>query len=327
MEKLFPTISERIAEAIMDNNVFAVMSHTTPDGDAVYSCLAMKRILEKLGKKVYLFSDGPFKRRELVQHEHKFSSAVGENVNAENPVLIILDCSTEDRPGNVYQMLKNKKEVIVLDHHSSGEKFYDEELGYIVPESPSTTLLVDQLRRRLGVSLDKEMAEYLLTGFMTDTGFFHFLSPKQAASALHSVADFAEAGASIYELYDRMHDGRRYEDIKVVGHMLENAESYYDGKLIIAYELKEYETEERPGDSVYRNMLEVGSVQAVVLIKEKEGAVEFGFRAKNNAAIDVGKIARSLGGGGHVLASGATVEGLDRASALSLILERFAFLK
>ena len=325
MEKLFPTISSRLIDTVQDNHTFAVMSHIAPDGDAVCSSLAMKNILESLGKKVYLLSDGPFKSRDFKVYEPLFSSIVTDEMKEETEVIIVLDCSTEDRPGNVYQALRGRT-TIVIDHHSSGIPFYDEDLSYIIPSSPSTTLLVNEVRKGLGAELDSKTARLLMTGFMTDSGFFHFINGEQAPDTFRSVSEICLAGVSPYDLYDELHDGRRFEDLKVIGEMMTRAERYYDGQLVIAYEKEEYETEERPGNTIYYSYLQVDGVKAVVLLKEKDGGIEFGFRAKNKAGVDVGEIAASLGGGGHKLASGARQQGLDFESARALILEKFRFL-
>ncbi len=325
METIFPPINDRLVDTILSNGTFAVMSHIAPDGDAVFSSLALEKVLESLGKKVFLLSDGPFRRREVEKFESRFSSQATDEIRKETDVAIILDCSTPDRPGKVYGGFEDKP-LIVIDHHSSGEVFYDAELSYIVPSSPSTTLLVDRLRRRLGVELDKESAEYIMTGFLTDTGFFHFLSSVQAPEALEAVADLARAGASPYELYDRLHDGRSLCDVRTIARIMEEVESYYEGRLLVACEKIDCVTDERPGDTVYSTLLEVRDVKVVLLLKEMEDGVEIGFRAKNGSGVDVGSIAGSLGGGGHRLAAGATVKNVSLDEARRMAISLFDFL-
>ena len=79
----------------------------------------------------------------------------------------------------------------------------------------------------------------------------------------------------------------------------------------------------RLSDGVYASLLETEGVKAVVLIKEREGGMEIGFRSKNNSGIDVGKIAAGFGGGGHAKAAGATIQGITFEEARSLIIARF----
>ena len=298
------------------------MSHKNPDGDAVCSVLALQLVLQRLGKDAMAFSDGPFERREIKKYEGHFSNSVPESFKQKNPVVIILDCSTEDRPGEVYQMLKNNT-AIVVDHHSSGIPFYRQELSYIIPESPSTTLLVDEIRKELGVPLDKNMAELMMIGFLTDTGFFHFLNEYQAPDSFEKIKRFTQTGISPYEIYDELSDGRKLEDLKIIADIIKESTTHFSGSLIIAVEKKDLNITEKPGDTIYRSLLEVENVKAIALIKEKEDGVEIGFRAKNKAGIDVGKIAQALGGGGHRLASGASIAGIDIPHAKEIILSKF----
>ena len=318
---LFHPVSDAILNAIRESSEIAVISHVNPDGDAIFSSLAMESILSQLGKKVHLLNDGPFKRREIMDYESRFTSIVSDKLKNSSPLVMILDCSTEDRPGEVYQSLKGNK-TIVIDHHASGRPFYEEKLSYISPLSPSTTLLVDEVRKALSVPLDRNTAEYLMLGFLTDTGFFHFISDIQAPESFEKVSSFVQTGVNPYELYDRLHDGRKFNDVKLSGRIIGEAKSCLEGKVIIAYEKKEYESSERPGDTVYPALLECEGVKVVVLIKEREDGIEFGFRAKRDKGVDVGKLASDLSGGGHSLAAGATVKGLKIEEAKSFILDR-----
>ena len=67
-------------------------------------------------------------------------------------------------------------------------------------------------------------------------------------------------------------------------------------------------------DGVYASLLEAEGILGVVLLKDKEGTVEIGFRSKHKSGMDVGKAATVLGGGGHMHAAGATITGtMDEA--------------
>ena len=328
MEKkksLFHPIPEALIRAVEESSCIAIISHVNPDGDAIFSSLALSCILKKSGKEVHLFNDGPFCRKEIMGYAHLFSSSVDQEVKEKHPLVVILDCSTEDRPGMVYQELKGSK-TIVIDHHASGRAFYDEELSYIVPESPSTTLLVDSVREALSIPLDKETARYLFIGFLTDSGFFHFLSEKQAGPSLEKVTSFVSTGLSPYEIFDYINDGRSLNDIKNISRIISGTESYFDGELLICYEPDDIDFVERPSFMIYPNLLEVDGVKVVSILKKRGNDIEFGFRAKEKAGIDVGKLASSLGGGGHRLAAGATVSNITPEEGKEMLLALFPFL-
>ena len=318
MGNLFPPCDKRLTAAIRNAGKAAVIAHRNPDGDALYSSLAMREVLSSLGKETYLLNEGPFLRDDIKYLESEFAPQIEDSLIDDDLLIIILDCSTPDRPGKPFEKLMNQKRI-VIDHHSSGVPFVDEGFGYIVPESPSTTLLVDKVREELGVPLTEKMADYLYRGFATDTGFYHFLSSSQAPESLRRAASFTEMGVSPYEVYDEMHDGRKLSDIKNAAAIIMASHAELDGKVIFAYQSPEIK-EARLSDSVYATLLEAENVMAVIFIKDKGDALEIGFRSKNKADIDVGRIASSLGGGGHKKAAGATITGYTKEEAEALLL-------
>ncbi len=320
MGTIFPPCDRRLIKAIEDADAAVIVAHRNPDGDALYSSLAMDLILRKMGKKTLLLNEGPFLRDDIKSLEELFKKEADAAFIALNPLVIILDCSTPDRPGEPFRAISDLRRI-VIDHHSSGIPFTEDGMSYIVPESPSTTMLVDVVREELGVSLDETLSRYLYIGFATDTGFYHFLSPSQAASCLPRVAEFAIHGVSPYEIYDEMHDGRKLQDIKDTAAIILSSELELEGKLIVAYQPQEM-MNARLSDGVYASLLETEGVMAVVFIKDKGDALEIGFRSKNRSGLDVGAIAASLGGGGHVRAAGATVTEYTPEEAKKMLIKR-----
>lgn len=114
-------------------------------------------------------------------------------------------------------------------------------------------------------------------------------------------------GVDPYDMYDKMNDGKAFEDVLNGAKVLESTETYYEGKLLVAYQKKEIETAGL-SDNLYAELLKISGVKAVVFFKEKEDVVDVGFRAKKDSGLDVGEIASLIGGGGHKLASGASLK-------------------
>ena len=164
MASIFPPCDERLLDAIRNASGAIIIAHKNPDGDAIASSLAARAILSRLGKKTLLLNDGPFLRSDIKRYENLFMKEADDDFISASPLVIVLDCSTPDRPGNAFDKIKNLKRVII-DHHSAGVPFADEGMSYIVPESPSTTLCLNQVRQALGVELDEEIASFLYMGF------------------------------------------------------------------------------------------------------------------------------------------------------------------
>ncbi len=307
MASIFPQCDERLLDAIRNASGAVIVSHRNPDGDAIASTLAMDAILRKMGKKTEILSDGPFLRSDIKRYEGLFRKETSDGFIQTSPLAIIVDCSTPDRPGEAFNKISGL-DRIVIDHHSSGIPFTSEGMSYIVPASPSTTLCINEVRKALGIELDKEIAYFLYFGFATDSGFYHFLSDKTAPDALEAAASFCRVGISPYDVYDDLHDGRKLSDIKDMAAVIQSAEPVLSGKFLFAYQ-SESMKDGKLSDGVYASLLEAEGILGVVLFKDKGDSVEIGFRSKHKSGIDVGKVASELGGGGHMHAAGATVQG------------------
>ena len=307
-EMVYTPFSMDILTAIRAAEDIVVIGHSNPDGDCVFSQLALSRVLTSLGKHVTLLNEGPFARDEIARFENMFLTEAPSSLVERNPLVIVVDCSTIDRPGKVIEPFASCR-MVVLDHHSSGEPFTDSSLMYIQPLSVSTTLIVDALREALAVPLDQTTASYIYKGFVTDTGFFHFISDKVGGETLRRVSHLVDHGVSPYCVYDEMHDGKSLSYFKGVASLVDRVQSRYDGALLYTWQTDDDGFEGKPADDIYAQLLQVEGVRVVLFFKQKEDEVDIGMRSKNGSGIDIGAFASSHGGGGHRYAAGAKVKG------------------
>ncbi len=309
MEKsIYPAINKQIIDTILRYEEAIVIGHKNPDGDCIFSALAVREILLSLGKKVTLLSQGPFKNSDIKAYQHLFESSASTELIDRKPLVIVVDCSTKDRPGDIFTPL-NELEKIVFDHHSAGESFTRPELEYIIPSSVSTTLIINKLRKSLGLPLTERLAKYLYSGFATDTGFFHFINEKVGGETLREVSEFVDAGVSPYIVYDELHDGKELLYYKTVAKLIDRTTSLCEGQLLYSFMKKEEEIEGSPSDSLYAQLLTVKNIKLVIFFKEKEGRVEIGLRSKNLSGINAGAFASTFSGGGHMYAAGIALDG------------------
>lgn len=308
-KSLYPAIPKKLLQTITSADEIIIIGHKNPDGDCIFSQLALSEMLMKIGKKCHLVNQGDFNRSDIAPYSDRFSSSVSEEIIARNPLVIIVDCSTEDRPGLPFIPLA-KLTRIVFDHHSSGEAFCEPELSYIVPDSVSTTLVLEQLRQALSIPLDKTMATYLFYGFATDSGFFHFLREANAYASLQIVEKYVEAGVIPYEVYDTLNDGKELSYYQAIGSFVNRTVSALNGKVLYSFQKKEEAAQDSVSDAIYSQLLTIKGVKVVFFFKEKEeGIVVVGMRSKHKSGIDVGAFAQSFGGGGHANAAGASITG------------------
>jgi phosphoesterase RecJ-like protein len=292
---------------IRTHRSFVILGHKEPDGDCIASQVAAARLVRALGKEATLHSAGPFDRPEIMPFAPEFSSTVSTERRTGTAVIIV-DCSTPDRTGPVGAMVTGLP-CLVIDHHSSGEPFGDARM--VDSSAPSTTIILLDLFEALGVALDADTARLILFGLCTDTGFFRHLGAG-SAETYRSIARLVERGTSTADVYMMVYGQRELASRKLLAEMLLHSESHWSDRLILTWQMiadrERLEAHQRGEDDLYRLLQTVKGNVVVVLIKEEaEGVFSVGLRS--TAAVDVGVVAASFGGGGHRQASGFDIRG------------------
>jgi phosphoesterase RecJ-like protein len=198
---------------------------------------------------------------------------------------------------------------LVIDHHSSGSSFGDARL--VDASAPAATMLILQLLEDTGIRPDPETARLLLFGLCTDTGFFRHLS-QNSVDTFRAVSRLAECGTSTAEVYMMVYGRRELSSRKLLAEMLARTESHWGDRLLLTWQTmadrQRLSVRQRGDDDLYRLLQTIMGNVVVALIKEEaEGVFSVGLRS--TAALDVGVIAASFGGGGHRQASGFDING------------------
>jgi phosphoesterase RecJ-like protein len=299
-----------VVDALRGHDRFLATTHENPDGDALGSLLGMTLGLRQLGKDVEMIL-GP---QERIPAEYRFlplSDLLREAPDdAGERVLLCLDCASEHRltaPG----LRERAPLVLDVDHHHDNTRFGD--VNLIVPDASSTSEIVADLLAELGVRITPEIAEPLYIALVTDTGRFQYsnTTPK----ALRLAADLVEAGADVHHVFQRVYENVDFAKLKLLARVLERAQAYEDGRVIISYLLRgdfaEVGAEEPYSEGLIDYLRSVEGAELVALIREPprdEGpARRVSLRASADE-IDVSRIARASGGGGHRQAAGFSSE-------------------
>ncbi len=295
---------------------FLVLGHVEPDGDCVASQLVTARFLQRLGKAAVSFSQGPFDRPEIAPFAPRFRSIIEPADLGPDAAVVVVDCSTADRIGDQYPKVAGLP-TLVIDHHAAGRDFGT--VRWVDPRAPSVTFLIQLLIEGSGVALDAEDARLILFGLCTDTGFFRHLGA-DSAPVFRAVARLVEAGGTPNEVYRLLYGDRELGKFRMLGQALVRTRTYYGGKLLLSWETLEDQAGvvARGSDELYRMLQSVRGCQVVALIRE-ESPVACSVGLRSNGEVDVGSIARALGGGGHRAAAGFTINArVDEAERLIL---------
>lgn len=298
-----------IIDFINRYSILIIAGHKEPDGDCVGSSLALKGFLNRIGKTPILLSSGPFNRSEIAQYEALFSNLLPDEYKGRSDVgVIVVDCGSLDRTGSIENELANFP-IAIIDHHvTNGMNAF---ASFVDPASPAASLLVQDLIEEMSGSITKEEAYFLLLGVCTDSGFFRHLDERSADVFLH-VARLVSSGVSPKLIFAQMNGNKPLSSRLLIGKTLSRLSLHYNGALATSYQtyedMLEFGKDGRDTDSLYMLIQAIAGVKAIVIVKEDDNEhCSIGFRSFDE--VDVSRIARLFGGGGHKQASGAYVKG------------------
>lgn len=286
-----------------------VVSHISPDGDAIGSLLAMGAIVDQVGTPVVLgIADTlPDLFRFLPGHQRIVRQAA-----EPFDLIIALDASDPQRLGDLFsQHVSMARTIINIDHHATNIQFGT--LNWIDPRAAATAEMLYQLAITLAVPLSPELATSLLTGIVTDTRGFRTSST--TAATLTVAADLMNHGAALYQIMDVTLERRSLAGLRLWGDALRRTQRHGRvvwSQLTTADRTRNGVSDNRGDTGLSGFLLTANEADVAILFTERNGAVEVSMRAR--PGFDVAQAALALGGGGHPQAAGCTVPGpLPRA--------------
>jgi phosphoesterase RecJ-like protein len=159
--------------AAADRGEVVLAGHVSPDADAVGSMLALAHALRRRGTRVLPSFSAPYELASSLTGLPGIELLVPpEQLPAAPALLVTLDTGSADRLGSLAPLVDTAAEVLVVDHHASNTRYGT--LHLVDPAAAATAVLTEELVRRLGVELDREIAACLYAGLVTDTGSFRF---------------------------------------------------------------------------------------------------------------------------------------------------------
>ncbi|MCR4900742.1 MAG: bifunctional oligoribonuclease/PAP phosphatase NrnA [Treponema sp.] len=305
--------SDELKDFIEKHKFFLIIGHKEPDGDCIASCLGLSAIIDHFNKPYQLISAGPFKRNEIIKYQKKFTDKIDflDEAERKSTGLFITDCSEIKRLGDLDFDFKDI-DTFIIDHHKTSD-LPPNAKGYINANAPAAAYLIQLFYESIIGPVPKALAEILFFGICTDTGFFRFLNSSQTTSDVFlAVSRLTADGADPRKIYNEINNGKPWSTRKLLGVLLNRAERYLNGKLIITYETLEdthkLGSEGRDSDALYQLLLSSKETKAAVFIRQDSPTTcTGGFRSLDD--IDVSVVASKFGGGGHKNASGMSTEG------------------
>lgn len=302
-----------IKSLLIPQNKIVIITHYNPDGDAIGSSLGLKHYLQAKGihAEVVVPNDFPkflkwmpdAKKSIIAEYKRK----VAFDLLNEADVIFCLDFNSPSRIGILGDWLvKSKAKKILIDHHQQPEQF---DFVYSDTIIPATCQMIYHFIEAMNGEdlVNKDIAECLYTGIMTDTGGFRFRST--SATTHRIVANLIEKGADPSVITSNTWDTNTVSRLHLLALILGRIEVVNDGKVAVLYltrkELQEYGFQKGDTEGFVNYGLSIVGVKMSAFFMEDlyDDFIKISFRSKDD--VDVNQFSRKyFSGGGHINAAG-----------------------
>jgi len=302
---------EEITKVVQTNNNFLITSHMNLDGDGIGSELAFYFILKKLNKNpIILNQDRLPKIYDFLPGSNKVRHLEDNCIDPKSiDVGIVLDCSNIKRIGKTYEIFKDIKTIINIDHHNSNENYGD--LNYIDSSASSVGEIIYEFINFIDSDLlDDKISTSLYTAIITDTGSFRYSNV--SSKTFKVAADLTSYKIKPHLIADNIYNRNTYTGLKLLGKALLTLEvdssNYFSWLTITRKMLNETKAKDEEIEGIIDIATTLNNIEISILFREtKENKIKVSFRSKGN--FNVNKFAGKFKGGGHPNAAGCLCSG------------------
>jgi len=310
---LKPSQVKELKEILSKPKNIVIVTHWSPDGDAMGSSLGLYNYLKKKKHEVTVITPNDYPaflywlpgNKNVINFSVKTKEA--NKAVAKANIIFCLDFNSLGRINHLGENVGKSKAIkCIIDHHLEPEDFADYMLSDT--KSSSTCELVVDFITLMGDKnlIDKNIANCLYTGIVTDTGSFRF--PSTSAKTHRIISELIDAGAENSIIHNRIYDDNTEDKLRLLGFLLvqkltilkEYQTAFFSLK---ADELKHFNYKKGDTEGVVNYALSIVGIRFAAFFVERDGEIKTSFRSKGK--FNVNLFARKhFNGGGHANAAG-----------------------
>lgn len=284
----------------------AIISHLNCDADAICSSMALKMLINKRyansknKKKIDIFTDTESLSQDLLPIVSHLT--FNKQRYKKYDLAICLDCPTASRMGKFQEVFNNSKSTLKIDHHITGEDFA---LNNVVKNVSSTCeIIYNEFILKRKWKLSSEVYRLLYCGIITDT---NDLTQNTFNSTHIVIADLLENdlkyGLSLETLKNHFFKSSSKQQMQLLQKALQSLTFVENDRIasmkIIKQDLTETGCKQEDTMGIVDYALKMKGVEiGVIFIKQEDNSYYVSLRSKEQ--INVGEIAKNMGGGGHL---------------------------
>ncbi|PTQ92685.1 phosphoesterase RecJ-like protein [Mucilaginibacter yixingensis] len=295
-----------------------ITTHHKPDGDAMGSSLGLYNYLIQQGHHVKVITPTdypdflawmPGNGDVLI---YTTDTALAAKYVDEASLVFCLDFNTLSRINELGEVIRAAKaHKVMIDHHLEPEDFDDYrywDINACATAQLIYTFITEELHGEKYIN--KDVAECLYTGIMTDSGSFRF--PGTTSAVHRIVANLMDAGAVNWRIHELVYSNSSEERLRFLGHCLsEKLEVLHEFNTAVitvtSEELGRYHVKTGDTEGVVNYALSITGVRLAAFIVERPDRVKLSLRSKGEfPANEICK--KYFNGGGHRNAAGGHSE-------------------
>ncbi|WP_028400811.1 DHH family phosphoesterase [Ectobacillus panaciterrae] len=298
-------MKEQILEAIQQFDTIIIHRHVRPDPDALGSQCGLGTMLQDSFPEKQIYMVGA--DEETLSYLRLMDQI--DDSTYENALVIVCDTANEERVCD--QRYTKGKKLIKIDHHPNKNPYGD--FVWVDTTASSCSEMIYEFYlfgKDNGLVLTKEAARFIFAGITGDTG--RFLYPSTSPKTFRYAAQLVEMGVEFSTLYNEMYK-TSVRLAKLHGYILQNFEVTEEGAAYIKITqdtLKEFDVTLPEASGIVGVLGNIEGIKAWVLFLEESESIRVRLRSKG---LIINTLAMKYNGGGHPLASGATVYSWEEA--------------
>ncbi|MFT7183794.1 MAG: phosphoesterase RecJ-like protein [Oceanicoccus sp.] len=301
---------EQAKNLIFSAKKILIISHASPDADAIGANLALREVLERLGKNVdSACIDPPPENCLFLPKAESFIQKIQPH---DYDLLISVDCGGHKVLGFHKEhpeiLDRNKTTLINFDHHPSNDHFGS--VNIVMDETPSTCFILYLFFGYCSWEISPSMATAMLHGLYYDTG--SFMHSNTDATTLRVAGRLKSLGGTHEICVKKLFHSTTLNQLKLWGRVLSRMHFNEKNAVVSAIRSEDYlatgcKFEDLSGLINYLNQVPEAKF-TMLLTEDMKGNIKGSLRTQNDD-INLSKIAGLFGGGGHKKAAGFTIPG------------------
>lgn len=305
-------IHHKIYNKIKEASNVLLVTHDTPDGDALASVCLMIELLESLNKKYFAYCyDLPPFQFDFLPHVEKITNDKSKFNFKNFDLIIIFDCGGIKRtklPDEIKNRNKNQV-AIEFDHHLKIDDYAD--LGVKDSSASATTEVLYHFIKANKIKINKNIANCILTGILTDTA--NFVYPSTSNKTVEIASEMLTRGARMPQIMESTLRNKGLAAMKIWGkamsRLIINPKYDFAFSILTFEDMTDDQVTEEELEGIAGFLGNLSKVKGVLFLREQEGNIIKGSFRTSDPQINVAHLAEKLGGGGHVKASGFKIQG------------------